>query len=268
MKLKKFTADKKETGEVSLPVQFKEVVRSDLVKRAVLAVQANKRQAYGHDKEAGMKHTPDLSRRRRKYRGSYNHGISRVPRKIHSRNGTRMNWVGAEVASTVGGREAHPPRTEKVWSQKINLKEKRKAIRSAIAATIDKSLLKARGHRLPEGFPFVLDSKVENLDSTKVVSDAFSKLGFDSELDRAGTVKIRAGKGKMRGRRTKTRCGPLVVVSKVCPLKKAARNLPGVQVVMVDKLNAELLAPGAVPGRLTLWTEAALERLGKEELFC
>ena len=42
---------------------------------------------------------------------------------------------------------------------------------------------------------------------------------------------------------------------------KAAKNLPGVDVVTVDNLNVELLAPGTHPGRLTIWTQSAIEKL-------
>lgn len=48
-------------------------------------------------------------------------------------------------------------------------------------------------------------------------------------------------------------------------IRKAARNHPGVEVVVVDNLNAELLAPGTHPGRLTLYTRSAVDKLG--ELF-
>ena len=47
-----------------------------------------------------------------------------------------MNWVGAFAPGTVGGRRAHPPKSEKIWSKKINKKENAKAIRSAISATL------------------------------------------------------------------------------------------------------------------------------------
>ena len=48
---------------------------------------------------------------------------------------------------------------------------------------------------------------------------------------------------------------------------QAAKNLPGVDVVLVHALNAAVLAPGAMPGRVTLWTEAALQRVEKENLW-
>ena len=75
---------------------------------------------------------------------------------------------------------------------------------------------------------------------------------------------IRAGKGKKRGRKYKKRKSVLVVVGKPCSAIKAARNLEGVDVVEARNLNAELLAPGALAGRLVLYTEGALKEIGKK----
>ncbi len=150
MKIPVLSLEGKEIKKIELPSQFSEELRSDLVKRAVLALQASRRQAYGAKKEAGKRASAKLSKRRRNYRGSYGYGISRVPRKILSRRGRRFYWVGAVAPGTVGGRKAHPPKAEKGWEQKINKKERRKAIRSAIAATINKELVESRGHRLPK----------------------------------------------------------------------------------------------------------------------
>ncbi|PIN70479.1 50S ribosomal protein L4 [Candidatus Woesearchaeota archaeon CG11_big_fil_rev_8_21_14_0_20_43_8] len=268
MKIKKLTLDNIDIGQVTLPEQFTEQIRPDLIKRAVLAIQANKRQAYGSDVDSGMKHSSYISRRRRKYRGSYGLGIARVPRKIHSRSGTRMNWTAAGVPNVVGGRPGHPPQINKVWEQKINQTEKRMAIRSAIAATIVNDTVKSRGHRIPKGYPFIIEDKAEDLKSTKAIVIVLNKLGLTEELDRVSEAKERPGKGKMRGRRFRKKSGPLLVVSKSCPLSKGARNIPGVEIAIVDKLNTEMLAPGTVPGRLTIWTEGAIQRLEKEKLFC
>jgi len=46
-------------------------------------------------------------------------------------------------------------------------------------------------------------------------------------------------------------------------LANAASNVPGVEVTTVANLNTEMLAPGTHPGRLTLWTSGAIERLDK-----
>lgn len=256
----------KETGNIDLPGQFSEMVRIDLIRKAVHAIQANKRQKYGTDPRAGMKASANLSRRRHKYRGAYGYGISRVPRKILTRRGTRFNWVGAEAPGTVGGRTAHPPKAEKEWSKKINVKERRKAIRSALSATVDKELVRARGHKVPDNYPFAIDN-VEDMSKTKDVQKMLESIGFKDELKRSSIKKVRAGKGKARGRKYKKRTGPLIVVSKVCKLSTAARNIPGVEAVSVRRLNAELLAPGTIPGRAVLYTKSSIELINKERLF-
>jgi len=161
MELKILNTSKTEMGKKSLPRQFSEPFNPDIIKRAVEVIQSNKRQKYGAKPEAGMRASAELSRRRRKYRGSYGIGISRVPRKIMSRRGTRMNWVGAFAPGTVGGRRAHPPKAEKNWRKSLNIKERRKAIRSAIAATVNKELVKNRGHIVPENYPFIIDNNLQ-----------------------------------------------------------------------------------------------------------
>src|SRR3990167_4557963 len=104
MKLSLFDAEKKIYGDKELPVQFSEEYRPDLIKRAVHALQSAARQAYGAYPEAGQRHSSETSKRRRKYRGTYGFGISRVKRKIHTRRGTRFFWEGSTTPQTVGGR--------------------------------------------------------------------------------------------------------------------------------------------------------------------
>ncbi|MGM5488214.1 MAG: 50S ribosomal protein L4 [Nanobdellota archaeon] len=258
----------KENGtQGELPEQFNEPVREDLIRRAVFRAENNARHAYGSDPRAGQKHSAELSRRRRKYRGSYGFGISRIPRKILTRRGTRFYWVGAQIPGTVGGRRAHAPKAEKQWGQKLNKKENRKAIRSAIAATVIAKRVSNRGHLVPEDYPFILDDSFEGLKKTQEVIDYLKSCGFENELRRARQKTIRAGKGTMRGRRYKKRKGPLLVVSGACDAVKAAKNVPGVDVTAVNQLNAKLLAPGTMVGRATLFTAQAIERMKKERLF-
>ncbi len=264
MKLLLLTPDNKNAGSVTLPVQFEEVVRPEVIRRAAEAMWSRNRQAYGASPEAGKRQSVWISKRRRRYRGCYGHGISRVPRKIMSRNGMRMNWVGAFAPGTVGGRRAHPPKAEKIWERKINKKENRLAIRSALAATMHKGLVAARGHQTPQQYPFIISNDFEKIAKTKQLVQSLRALGLKEELERCAQKKIRAGKGKARGRPYKKRTGPLMVVATNAPLLKL--QLPGVDIVMVNALNAHLLAPGA-PGRLTLYTESAIERLRTEQLF-
>ena len=260
--------DGKETGSIELPAQFSEVVRTDLITRAVLALRAAARQSYGGFGQAGMRHSATLSRRRRKYRGSYGKGISRVPRKILSRRGSQMHMVGAIVSGMVGGRRAHGPKPFKDWRQKVNKLENQKAIRSALAATIKAEVVADRGHKLPDTFPFVLDNSFEGVKKTSDLEKALVSIGFGDELLRGSVRRIRAGKGKLRGRKYRTPTSILFVTgTEETALVKSASNIPGTDVVAAHELNAEILAPGAHPGRLTLYTQSAIERLSQEGLF-
>jgi large subunit ribosomal protein L4e len=266
MKLSIIDSSKKEIGKQEMPPQFDEDIRPDLIKRAVLTINNNERQPYGSDPMAGKKASAKLSRRRHVYKTSYGHGISRVPRKIMSRRGERMNWVGAFAPGTVGGRKAHPPKSGKDWTKKINKKERRKAIRSAIAATVSKELV-SENHILPENYPFIVETKVESINKTKDVRDFLNKIGLEKELQRIDRKKIRSGKGKKRGRKHKSKTGPLIIVSKQCPLIKSARNIPGINVIMAKSLNAKSLAPSARPGRLAIWTQDAIKDIKEKNLF-
>ncbi len=268
MKLKLYDANKTEIGSKDLPVQFYEPIREDIIKRAYLAIISHARRPFGSDPNAGKRPSAKLSRRRRNYRGAYGHGISRVPRKIMSRRGMRMNWVGAFAPGMVGGRRAHPYKAEKIWYEKVNKKENQKAIRSAIAATINKELVKARGNIIPDIYPFIISSKIEDITKTKDVKDMLERFGFAKDLERTAEKTIRPGKGKSRGRKYKsTRKSILIVVSKPCTLLKSAANIPGIEIAVVDRLNVKLLAPGTNAGRATLFTDTAIERLDKEKLF-
>lgn len=264
MKIPVLDKTAKEVGKKELPSQFNEEIRPDLIKKAVLTVQANSRQPYGADPNAGMMVSAKLSRRRKDYKTAYGMGISRSPRKIMTRRGTRFNWVGALAPNTVGGRRAHPPKADRIWDKKLNTKERRKALRSALSATMLKDLVKTRGHILPKDFPFILSDDVENIKKTKDVLELLYALGFKEELNRTKEKVKRAGLGKNRGRPYKVKKSVLFVVGKKCALNKAAANVSGVEIVTPDHLNAELLAPGCAIGRLTLYTESAIDGIAKK----
>jgi large subunit ribosomal protein L4e len=76
---------------------------------------------------------------------------------------------------------------------------------------------------------------------------------------------LRPGRGKMRNRRFKMRRGPLVVVDdEAQALERALRNIPGVDVLNVNRLNIRNLAPGGQLGRLLVFTEGALAELKQQ----
>ena len=267
MDVKIFDLEKKSEDKISLPSQFNESVRPDLISRAVLAFQLSRRHPYGAKVRAGTRVSAQVSRRRRAYRGSYGKGISRVPRKIMTRRGAQISWQGAQAPGTVGGRRAHPPKAFKNWTKKINNKENMQAIRSALAASMEKSYVNKRGHITPEDYPFAVDDKISTLKKTKNVKETLVTLGLGSELKRTAKKSIRAGRGKTRGRKYIKKIGPLIIVNKNCPLQKSAASIPGVEVVLAENLNAEVLAPGTAPGRLTLFTTSAINKIKKEKLF-
>ncbi len=105
------------------------------------------------------------------------------------------------------------------------------------------------------------------MDKTNKVKNVFEKIGLQAELKRTSKKKIRAGKGKARGRVYKKKQGPLIIIAEESKLQKAVKNIPGVESCLVKNLNAEILAPGANSGRLVIWTEGAIEKLSKERLF-
>lgn len=238
--------DGSDDGTLDLPSIFEEGLRSDLIKRAVLAAQANRKQDYGADEYAGLR-TPAESF------GS-GRGMAHVP---------RSNGRGARVPQTVGGRPAHPPKAEKDRSLDVNDKERKKATRSAIAATADGDLVAERGHDFDDDveLPVVVSDDFEDLVKTKEVVDVLESLGLDADIERADDRKIRAGQGKLRGRKYRRPTSILFVTSSETGPSKAARNLAGVDVATAAEVNAEDLAPGTQPGRLTVWTQAAVEEV-------
>ncbi|KXB09356.1 50S ribosomal protein L4, partial [candidate division MSBL1 archaeon SCGC-AAA833K04] len=136
--------------------------------------------------------------------------------------------------------------------------------RSAIAATIDKNLVTSRGHVLDEveEFPIVVEDELEEIKKAQEVEEFLKKIGFEGDLKRAKEGrKIRAGKGKMRGRRYRQPVGPLLIVGEDHGIIRAAQNIPSVEATTVEKVNAESLAPGGDPARLTIWTRSAIEKL-------
>lgn len=238
------------SGQVELPPVFDEEYRPDLIKRAVLAAQANRLQPYGPHFYAGMNTSAQS--------WGPGHGVSRVPRLKNGRK-------AAGIPMAVGGRRSHPPRPDADKTEKINIKERRKAIRSAIAATASTELVSARGHKFSRELPLVAENALESLDKTADVRNFLVAAGLWDDVERAKLGRnIRAGKGKMRGRKYKNRKSLLIVAASDQGLGKAARNLPGVDFITVERLNAELLAPGTQAGRLTIWTESSLQKLNEK----
>ncbi|PSP80310.1 50S ribosomal protein L4 [Halobacteriales archaeon QS_4_69_225] len=234
--------DGDDAGEVELPEVFETTFRPDLVKRAVLAAQANRTQDAGTDEYAGLR-TPAESQ------GS-GRGMAHVP---------RQDGRAREVPQAVSGRPAHPPKAETDRGLDINTKERKLATRSAIAATADADVVAERGHAFDDDveFPIVVDDEFEELTKTQRAVEVFEALGVYADVERAEDGKsIRSGRGTTRGRKYDEPKSVLVVTSEEPSL--AARNLAGADVATAAEVNAEDLAPGTDPGRLTVFTESAV----------
>ena len=245
MKANVRTLDGAVSREITLPPVFGEEYRPDLIRKAVMALQSTRRQPHGTHPYAGIRSSA--------VGWGSGRGMSHVPR---IRNGSRA----AKVPQAKGGREAHPPKVQKILLKFINKKEKEKAFRSAIAASILPDLVHGRGHRYEGDVPVVMEDRFEELLKITEVITALTNAGVYADIERSkASRKVRAGRGKMRGRRYKQRKSLLIVTANQ-PLR-AAKNLAGVDVVTVDQLNTELLAPGSQAGRLTVWTEGALQML-------
>lgn len=261
MKVNVYSVDGKSKTKIDLPKVFDTSIRPDLVRRSVLSLQSARRQSYGADEMAGMRTAAHYHGKRRYRYSMMNRNRARMPR-LHDTS-PHMTFRAREVPQTVKGRRAHPPKAEKDWILRINKKENALALRSAIAATANKDLVKNRGHRVNgiSEMPIILEDNVQELKKTKEFEKLLLSLGLKEELKRCEVKKEKPGRGKLRGRRYKRRVGPLVVVAEDKGVSKAAVNIPGVDVIKFDQLNTEVLAPGADIGRLTIWSQSAIEKL-------
>lgn len=237
-------------GETDLPPPFSAEFRPDVIRRAVTAIEANARQPFAPKPTAGMRHSVSTWGKGR--------GVARVQRLMGSSR-------AAQSPNNVGGRRAHPPKVEKDLGKKINRKELLLGKLSALRATSEPGLVRARGHRFDEKLtlPVVVKDEFEDVKTTKEAIEVLESIGVYEDILRADNgKKVRAGRGKMRGRRYRVPRSLLVVLSKDCAAWRSVRNLPGVDVATPATLNASLLAPGGDPGRLMLVTEGALQAIG------
>ncbi len=248
-----FSIEGKVVRTLHLPKAFKYPIRRDLIVRFTNAYRSNGRTPYGSYPYAGM--------RRVGHNMGPNHGISRYPRVAGTSRGVLLG-------NARGGKSPFHPVAEKDWHMKVNRKERAQAKLSALSSTAEPELVKKRGHIFEtESLPVVLEDEFENISRTKDAIAVLKNIGVFSDILRSkqGT-KIRAGRGKSRGRKYVTPKSILFVLEEKGPVSKALKNLPGVDVVKPEELNAYLLAPGGNPGRLVVMTEGALNQVRKWKL--
>ncbi len=256
MKAEVVGIDGKPSGKVDIPDVFGTQLRPDLVKRVFWLIASHGFQPKGRDPMAGERTTAET------HNPPTGTGRSRIPR-VKGERYSRSGLAGG-VASVVKGRLPHPPRSEKVIYLNVNRKEKRLATDSAIAYTANLDAVKARGHRLKKvALPLVVVDEIETVEKATDLVSFLGKVALKGEMARVSDgTKRNTGKRRLRGRVYRTGVGPLIVVTNDRGVGKAAGGIPGLDVTRVDDLSVLDLAPGGVPGRLTLWTESALSTLG------
>ncbi|MFH0954920.1 MAG: 50S ribosomal protein L4 [Candidatus Micrarchaeota archaeon] len=265
MKAIVFNLSGQKAREIELPSVFNTPIDTGLIKRAVLAIQSSRLQPKGIFPGAGRQNTgvmvgvrwlPTSER-------SINVGHARLPRMKNRRNLLAGRVV--KIPRAVGGPKAHPPKVQKNIVENINKKEKQKALMCAIAATASQKMVNQRSDSTGQMVvPLIVENAFEGLAKTSEVIKVLEAIKVFSEIENAKKKKkIRAGKGKRRGRKYKRKKSILIVTAKSAKVYKGARNLEGVDIVEARNLNAELLAPGTKAGRLTVWTEGAVAEVQK-----
>ena len=257
MKVTTFTTAGTKEGEIELPIIFSTPFRRELIHKAFINITSHKFQPQGRHPSAGQDVVADSND------PPTGQGVSRVARAQGGGGGRQGQ--GAEVASTRGGRQAHPPIVGKVIYKKLNKKENKLALCSAIAATSTKNLIESRGHKIEgiESFPIVVSDDIESISKTNEMTKVLESLKLKQDINRLESRKPRSGQSRLRGRSKKVGKSVLFVTKDSTEISKAIGSLPGVDVKSVKDLSILDLAPGSHPIRLTVYSKSAIEEIGK-----
>ena len=258
MKAEILNIEGKKAKEIEAPAFFSLPVRIDLISKILEAKK--KKQPYAPSPVAGMQYAASgkIVHRRHVWRSGYGRGISRIPRKIISRRGSQFNWIGAEISSTRGGRRAHPPKIASMINHsKINKKEEKAALLSALSATANKKEMASRYERLEEKdireLPFIVESKLASLSTKEALKSMKHVLGEKVFSVAMKKRNVRSGRGKRRGRKYKSNAGMLIVLGNKEKMKASIFSVKN-----AGNLGIVDLADGG-PGRITIYTEQAIK---------
>jgi large subunit ribosomal protein L4e len=250
-----FGSDGKAVAQTAIPSALLAPIRLDVVKYVHTNINKNHRQPYAVKWNAGEQTSAE----------SWGTGraVARIPRVPGG--GTHRSGQAAFGNMCRGGRMYAPTKTWRRWHRKVSTDQKRYAIVSALAATAVPALVMARGHiidNVPEVPLVVATGAIKDLTKTKQALALLKSLGAQGDIDRVvDSKRLRAGKGKARNRRYVQKLGPLVIFNERSTLTRAFRNIPGVDLVSVTRLNLLKLAPGGHLGRFVVWTQDAIERV-------
>uniref|UniRef100_A0A182JZB6 Large ribosomal subunit protein uL4 C-terminal domain-containing protein n=1 Tax=Anopheles christyi TaxID=43041 RepID=A0A182JZB6_9DIPT len=239
---------------VALPAIFKAPIRPDVVSEVSQLMRRNRRQPYAVSEAAGHQTSAE----------SWGTGraVARIPRVRGG--GTHRSGQGAYGNMCRGGRMFAPTKTWRRWHRKININLKRYALVSALAASGVPALVQSRGHIIDgiSELPLVVSDDIQKFQKTKQAVNFLRRSKVWADVQKVyKSQRLRAGRGKMRNRRRVQRRGPLVIYDRDEGLRKAFRNIPGVDTMKVSKMNLLKLAPGGHVGRLCVWTESAFAKL-------
>lgn len=116
--------------------------------------------------------------------------------------------------------------------------------------------------------PLVISSEIfadAAISRTSAALGLLTSVGAGPDISKVkASRKLRAGKGKLRGRRYRQRRGPLIIYNPEEDGKElvlAFRNIAGVETCSVFALNLLQLAPGGHLGRFIIWTSSAFKAL-------
>lgn len=245
-----YSLDGSKKESISLPSIFSSEYRVDLVRRALLSERSGRYQPQGHYILAGMQTTAVYVGKYDGYRRGRHMGIAIRPRQ--KLGGGAMGDV-RRIPSSVKGKRAHPHKVEKRLLERINSKEYLKAIESAIAGCTKTDLIREK-HKVEKSLPIVVDDAIEKVKRTKELAKALESLGFGKDLDISHTAKPLTGRG---ARSRRFRKSVLIIVKNANDIGKAGRNIAGVDVIGIEDLSVEQLAPGGEL-RPTVWSKAAV----------
>ena len=257
MNVPTFTINGTKEDDIELPLVFSTLFRKDLISKSFTHLTSHKFQPQGTHPTAGM---DVVARSNDPPTGQ---GRSRIAKMLGG-GGGRQGQAGG-VASVKGGRQAHPPKVQKVIFKKLNKKENKLALCSAIAATQSKEIIQSRGHKIEnlKIFPIVISDDIESITKTKEALKVLDSLNLIQDVDRLKSRKARSGKSLLRGRGAKIGKSVLFVVSNAKLLSNACGAIPGVDARAAKDLSVLDLAPGGAPIRLVVYSKSALKEIEK-----
>ncbi len=260
MKINILDATGKKTKEIEAPV-FDSAIRLDIIQKIAEVEKLNAMREYAPFWRAGNQTSAsgNVKHNRHVWKTDRGKGMSRFPKKKMSRSGERFVWVGAVIPGTRGGRRAHPPKLGG-RDRKINRKEMLFGLKSALAMIcspemVAKKYSRLNGKKMGFALPLVIESKMLSL-NTRDFFSAIGKILGEAAAIAEQKKDVRAGIGKMRGRKYKKSAGLLLVIG-----NKENKKVKGIDIKKAGELDVRDIASNGA--RLAVFTEEAVKNIGE-----